>query len=91
VAVEVSFPPSLRRHFPVPARCTIEARTAAEAVAEIDRQFPGVAAYLIHENGALRPHVNLFLDERFIADRERLSDSLAGVRTLTVMQALSGG
>jgi hypothetical protein len=91
VTIEVSFPSSLRRHFPVPARCSIDARTAAEAVAEMDRLFPGVAAYLIHENGALRQHVNLFLDDRFIADRERLSDELVGVKRITVMQALSGG
>jgi hypothetical protein len=91
MAIDVCFPSSLRRHFPLPAQCTVEARTAAEALAAIDRQFPGVAAYLVHENGALRQHVNLFLDEQFIQDRERLTDSLAGVKTLTVMQALSGG
>ena len=89
--IEVCFPSSLRRHFPVPARCTVEATTAAEAVQAMERQFPGVAAYLIHENGALRQHVNLFLDDRFVQDRERLTDLLAEVKTLTVMQALSGG
>lgn len=89
--IEVCFPPHLRRHFPLPATCLIEAVTAAEAIAELDRLFPGVAAYVVHENGALRKHVNLFLDERFIRDRERLTDPLAGVKKLYVMQALSGG
>lgn len=89
--IEVLFPPHLRRHFPVPPTCTIEAQTAADAVAQLEAAFPGVAAYLVHENGALRQHVNLFLDERFLQDRERLTDSLAGVKKLYVMQALSGG
>ena len=89
--IEVCFPPHLRRHFPVPQSCHIEAATAADAIAELDRLFPGVAAYVIHENGALRKHVNLFLDEQFIRDRERLTDSLSGVKKLYVMQALSGG
>jgi len=89
--IEVCFPPHLRRHFPLPAACHIEADTAAAAVAELDRLFPGVAAWLIHENGALRQHVNLFLDEQFLRDRERLTDSLVGVKKLHVMQALSGG
>lgn len=63
----------------------------AEVVRDLERQYPGLTAYLVHEDGSLRQHVNIFLDERWLADRHRLSDSVAGVNQVFVMQALSGG
>jgi molybdopterin synthase sulfur carrier subunit len=89
--VRVTFPTHLRRHFPVPSDCTAQGATVAEVVRDLERQFPGLTAYLVHEDGSLRQHVNIFLDERWLADRRRLSDPVAGVQQLYVMQALSGG
>jgi len=90
--VRVSFPTHLRRHFAaVPAYCEAQGSTVAEIVRDLERQFPGLAPYLVHEDGSLRQHVNIFLDERWLADRRRLTDSVAGVKQVFVMQALSGG
>ena len=30
----------------------------------IEESHPGVRDYLVHENGKLRPHVNIFMDNR---------------------------
>jgi molybdopterin converting factor small subunit len=89
--ISVSFPSHLRRHFPVPPECLADGETVAEVVHDLDRQFPGLAGYLVHEDGSLRQHVNIFLDERWLADRKRLSDPISGVGRVYVMQALSGG
>jgi molybdopterin converting factor small subunit len=90
--VRVSFPTHLRRHFSAaPAICEAQGSTVAELVRDLERQFPGLRAYLVHEDGSLRQHVNIFLDERWLADRRRLSDSVVGVKQVYVMQALSGG
>ena len=89
--VVVRFPPHLRRHCPVPAACEANGETAAEVLADVERQFPGVTAYLLHEDGSLRQHVNIFLGNRLIRDRLRLSDSTTACQELFVMQALSGG
>ena len=89
--IQVQFPRHLIRHYPVPKVCQAEGTTVAEVVKDLEQQYPGLAAYLIHENGALRQHVNIFLDNQLVRDRESLSDSIEGVGTVHVMQALSGG
>jgi len=91
IMIRVSFPTHLRRHFPVPSDCSAEGTTVADVVRDLERQFPGLTAYLIHEDGSLRQHVNIFLDERWLRDRRKLTDTVAGVGQLHVIQALSGG
>jgi molybdopterin converting factor small subunit len=89
--IHVRFPTHLRRHFPVPPDCRAAGATVAEVVRDLERQFPGLAAYLVHEDGSLRQHVNIFVGERFVRDRRTLSDTVDGSQPLFVMQALSGG
>lgn len=89
--VQVLFPPHLKRHYPEAATCDVEGVTVKDVILELERRFPGLTAYLVHENGTLRQHVQIFLDEKFIEDRSGLADSLLGVKQLFVMQALSGG
>ncbi len=89
--IEVSFPPHLRRFIDLPENCQVNGKTVREILDDLETNYPGVQGYLLHENGALRQHVNLFLDERLIHDRQELSDSTEGVKELVIMQALSGG
>ena len=63
----------------------------SELLADLDRQYPGLADYIVHENGTLRQHVNIFVGDRLLADRQQLSDSLQDVDAVSIMQALSGG
>ena len=65
--------------------------TVSELVNILEERFPRLKSYLVHENGTLRQHVQIYLDEAFIRDRAGLSDPLAGVTSVHVMQALSGG
>jgi len=87
----VRFTRHLYRFFPGLEETPVEAGTVGEVVAELDRKHPGLAAYLVDERGALRRHVNVFVGERPVRDRERLSDPLAPDSEVFIMQALSGG
>jgi hypothetical protein len=87
----VQFPRHLLRHVDVPGECMAVGATVAEVVADLERQFPGVRAYLVDDHGALRQHVNIFIGERLLRDRERLSDPVDSDGMIHVMQALSGG
>ncbi|MFO1021729.1 MAG: MoaD/ThiS family protein [Planctomycetales bacterium] len=89
--VQVHFPTGLIRHHALPPKCEAAGTTVRELIQSLESEFPGVAAYLIQDDGSLRQHVNIFLDERWIGDRQTLSDSLAGVHDVYVMPALSGG
>jgi sulfur-carrier protein len=87
----VYFARQLRHLLPLPATCDIDAGSVAELVRALDERFPGVAAYLVHENGALRPHVNIFIGDRWISDRRALSDALRSDDEVSILPALSGG
>lgn len=89
--MRVAFPPHLRRFIELPETCEVDGQTIAEVIDNLDEQFPGLRAYLLHENGHLRKHVNIFLNERLMLDREQLTDCVADVSEITIMQALSGG
>lgn len=73
------------------AEVKIEASTVAELVRKLDQRFPGLAFYLADERGALRRHVNIFVEEELVRDRASLSDRLQPDSRVYVMQALSGG
>ena len=83
----------LHAFFPVlqGGEIAVPASTVAEVVQQLERIAPGIAFYICDERGRLRRHVNIFVCEDLIADRERLSDRLEPDSRVFIMQALSGG
>lgn len=62
--------------------------TLAEALGDLDRQFPGIAFRVVDEQGAIRPHIKLFVNRemaRSLAVRLEPGDEVL------VVAALSGG
>ena len=60
----------------------------------LDRVFadnPLLRSYVLDDQGRVRRHVNIFLNDESIADRERLSDPVGPDDDIYVFQALSGG
>ncbi|MFN8374273.1 MAG: MoaD/ThiS family protein [Anaerolineae bacterium] len=89
--VHVKFTSHLYKFFPGLTELQIDAHTVAEVVTAIDQQFPGLADYVVDETGALRKHVNIFVGDTMVEDRQRLQDSLKAGDRVFIMQALSGG
>jgi hypothetical protein len=69
----------------------VGATTAAEVVAALEAMAPGFSFYVCDERGGLRPHVNLFIEDRVVADRKNLSDRVKPDSRISILQALSGG
>jgi hypothetical protein len=69
----------------------VSASTVADVVREVERMAPGFAFYVCDERGRLRTHVNIFVGEERVADRQRLSDRVEPDSRVYIMQALSGG
>ena len=90
-AITVRFPPHLRRFIDVPEQVISRQSNIRAILDEIEIEYPGVRNYLLHENGKVRQHVNFFLDDRIIQDRDTLTDDLSDVKELVIFQALSGG
>lgn len=90
--VRVRFTNHLQRFFPGLQKIEeVEAETVAGVVAALDERFPGLRDYLVDDHGALRPHVNVFIGDELIRDRETLEDTVGEGDQLYVFQALSGG
>ena len=87
----VTFTSHLTRFFPTLAACDIDGATVRAVIEELDRRYPGFASYVVDEAGRLRRHVNIFVGEEPIRDRETLGDALGESTPVFIVQALSGG
>jgi len=87
----VQFTRHLLRFFPTLGTTEVDAATVAEIIPELERLHPGLADYLVDERGALRKHVNIFIGDTLVRDRDALSDAVSPDSQIYVIQALSGG
>ena len=67
----------------IPARATLD-----DAVRDLDARFPGLRFRVIDEQGAIRPHIKMFVDGELA---RRLDESVGGAAELMIVGALSGG
>jgi len=86
----VSFTGNLKRHLACPP-ATVSAATVREALEAAFAQNPPLRSYILDDQGALRRHVNVFVNDRMVGDRTRLTDAVADHDEIYVLQALSGG
>lgn len=86
----LNFTSNLLRHVDVPA-AHIEGVTVREVLESYFEANPRVRRYVLDDQGALRKHVAIFLNQEMIRDRIGLSDSVDENDALFVAQALSGG
>ena len=86
----LSFTPNLLRHLQTPTERIAGAtvRQVLESYFEVNPQMRG---YVLDDQGALRKHVAIFLNQELIHDRTELSDSVRENDDIFVAQALSGG
>ena len=88
---QVRFTRHLARFFPGLTDGEVAGATVREVIDALDRRYPGLAGYIVDETGRLRRHVNIFVGEDPICDRESLADRLSPGDQVFILQALSGG
>jgi hypothetical protein len=86
----LSFTPNLRRHVSTPL-ARVEGATVRQALEGYFAANPLVRGYVLDDQGAVRPHVAIFLNQTLIRDRVGLSDPVGEDDDIFVAQALSGG
>lgn len=69
----------------------IEGGSVKEILANLNERFPGISDYIVDEHGRLRKHVNIYVGDALIRDRESLSDEVKPSDQIYFFQALSGG
>lgn len=87
----VKFTKNLLRFYPSLQNTPVEGTSVAAVIAALELRYPGLSAYFVDDQGRLREHVNIFVGNQLIRDRQQLSDPVKDGDTVHIMQALSGG
>ena len=86
----IVFTPQLRRFVEAPEVET----NAVQLRAALDDAFasnPRLRAYVLDDQGHLRPNVVIFVDGKRLREYQRLDEALTADSVVHVLQALSGG
>ena len=89
--VVVHVPSALRAGCGGAAQVSVEGATVRDVLAAIERRHPAVHRGVCDETGAVRRHVNLFVNASHVRDREGLDTALAPGDVVTILPAVSGG
>lgn len=89
--ITVQVPGPLRKDCRGAAELVFRAGTVRAALEELERLYPAVHRSVCDETGAVRRHINLFVNTDHMRDRHGLDTTLAPGDTLTIMTAVSGG
>jgi len=88
---KVKFTAALNRFFPGLRELEVQGDTVQEILKHVNSEVPGLTSYLLEEDGGLRQHVNIFIKDELIKDRDTLSDEVHSQDEILIYQALSGG
>jgi molybdopterin converting factor small subunit len=81
----------LRRYAGGVRRLSIAAATVSAALEELERSQPALYGNLCDETGAVRRHLNVFVNSDNIRDLDGVGTILAGGDVVTFLPAVSGG
>ena len=87
----INFTSALKRFYPNLKPVHVKATTIGEILLELNAVYPNLSDFLMDEHGALRQHINVFIGDSMINDRENLADSVSEKDDILIFQALSGG
>jgi molybdopterin synthase sulfur carrier subunit len=65
--------------------------TVGEVFEDLVQQFPGLRAQVLHDDGTLHRHLNVFLNDDDIRYLGRLEAKVGDDDTITLMPAVAGG
>lgn len=91
VAVEIFLPSILHDAAGGSSSVTVEATTWQGCVDALLAAYPRIEPHLFDDDGALREHVNIFLNERSSRWLTSLDEPVRPGDTITILQAISGG
>lgn len=86
--MKLSIPSTLRSYTAQQGEVQVEGTTLAEALAALDRRFPGIRFRIITEQDTIRPHIRIFVNEQQVS---HLTAPLQREDRLYIVCALSGG
>ena len=90
-AVTVHVPAALRQYCDGAPEVSVSASTVRGALAALERNNPSLYRNLCDETGAVRRHLNVFVNALHVREQNGLDTALADGDTVTILTAVSGG
>ena len=89
--IKVHIPGPLREYCAGASEVSTSAASVRAVLGEIERHHPSLYRNVCDETGAVRRHVNLFVNTSHIRDREGLDTALVPGDVVIILPAISGG
>jgi molybdopterin synthase sulfur carrier subunit len=91
VPVDVRLPTVLRSHAGGKSTVTAEGATIGEVLADLERQYPGIAGQVLTEDGALHRFVNVYVQDDDVRYLDKLDTKVSDGDTVSILPAVAGG
>ena len=91
MTIAIHVPATLRDCCEGTAELFLSAPSVRVALEELERSHPSLYRSVCDETGAVRRHVNLFVNTSHVRDREGLDTALVPGDVITILPAVSGG
>lgn len=89
--VRVYIPGPLRVYCDGATELPVAAGSVRAALEEIEREYPALHRNVRDETGAVRRHINVFVNSDNVRDREGLETVVREGDLITILPAVSGG
>ncbi|WP_203594620.1 ubiquitin-like small modifier protein 1 [Wenzhouxiangella limi] len=89
--IRIELPAALQTLAGGHANLEVAGTTVGEALENLGRSHPLLLSRILTRGGRLRPHVNLFVNERDVRTLEGLDTPLTAGDTLLVVPSVAGG
>lgn len=91
MAISIWIPTVLRSYCRGASRLTLSAPTVGAALERLETEHPSLYRNVCDETGAVRRHINLFVNSTHVRDREGLDTVLSPGDVIMIVPAVSGG
>src|SRR5262249_1197386 len=91
MTVTVHVPGALRAYSDGARELSLSAPSVGEALAQLERRYPSLYRSVCDETGAVRRHVNVFVQSSNVRDLDGVKTPLTPGDVVTILPAVSGG
>src|SRR5688572_3492007 len=90
-SVKVFVPGPLRPYCGGARELALTASSVRSTLEELERAYPSLYSNVCDETGAVRRHINVFVNSEHMRDRDGLDTELESGDTIIILPAVSGG
>jgi molybdopterin converting factor small subunit len=91
MSITIHVPSVLRQYCDDALEFSLSAASLLDALGQIERRYPALYRCVCHETGAVRRHVNLFVNDSDMRTLDGLDTALKPGDVVMVLPAVSGG